>query len=1188
MNCKCGFSTIQKLSRSDNNVARPYFGCSLRNFGGKEGCDFFEWVGADIPRALNSVSSPTAIPQSRGYQLNAKSFSIYPNDAKNQASSGLSHQTMKNDEIGSSSNGGENKSVMHLPALSSKQMNLDVHFHVHCFKENPYSIELSISFLRNVDIENLLRNSFPSEKCRYDSSLKLWIIDFSIYEKLMSYLQSSEYSKFVTISTEIPQFLSRGFDSYLNNLKTIRDANKKDSEIELDIPKSLKDTLLDFQISGIKFIIRRGGKGMIADDMGCGKTIQAISLLFHYRQHWPALLIVPATLVSTWVGQLKQFAPPELLKDEEVVVIKKGSDLIGGKVCIIPYSLMHILVEKRKINTKSYDIIIADETHAIKSKDAKVTAAVMPLLKKSKVTVCLTGTPAINRPVELFTQISSILPNVFRSYDHFTQRYCDPKQKFMQGKNITDVKGSSNASELKKILEGMVMIRRLKQDVLTLPPKIRDVRYCNVDDANILREMSDIKAKLSSITQQMNASSVPDQKRSELQIQRQVIQTQYYCLTGRAKIPSVLLELQKIIQEVTIQREEACAKKDIEDNVKNSTETLGNDSTYIYHDNDNSPSKNDTSNEPMCTSIDKKESCNTILSKLEDDECVFFGSSSEKNQLDLTSNTYHENEVKKSTSTNNASDNICDSSSSASSDSDDPFAVDNQKKRKSVGKKVSRERLSSKKLKASNKSIKSELIGYSIFDDNDNKNDAWNSLLGENALMSEKNTGKKKLKKTKISEKNNDTTSSTSSKKKKTIPDKLEANKKHRLLGEKIIVFAYHRDVMDSIETWLRDEEIRYIRIDGDVSKSARANAINTFQEDDVTNVALLSIGCCSTGITLTRASVTLFAELAWSAGDVMQAEDRTHRIGQQAKFVRLRYLLLRGSFDDAMWDDLQKKIAVLGATVGIATNQKLVGGLTSSDLKRTKSSRSDDLKVSSSQLSQGKLDSFLTTKHAGSELIDQDSEISTPFIYDLNQQKNQIGNICGPIYISQHQHQEPKQSREIEQNKNDTYISTNQLQIGNLIEGATSDVLLNNKFHEKKPLSPNTKARIEENKRKAQERRNAINQKQNSNNITMPLTNKVGHLVDNNHVFNTGSGSTIQVSSESVKRAVVRLSVTNNTTQSNIGPAPSLAAKNLHKPAQLQPPQALLNFELPTKSVSLDQRSTNTICIAKTKKFVD
>ena len=143
--------------------------------------------------------------------------------------------------------------------------------------------------------------------------------------------------------------------------------------------------------------------------------------------------------------------------------------------------------------------------------------------------------------------------------------------------------------------------------------------------------------------------------------------------------------------------------------------------------------------------------------------------------------------------------------------------------------------------------------------------------------------------------------------------------------------------------------------------------------------------------------------------------------------------------------------------------------------------------------------------------------------------------------------------------------------------------------------MSPNTKARIEENKRKAQERRNAINQKQNSNNITMPLTNKVGHLVDNNHVFNTGSGSTIQVSSESVKRAVVRLSVTNNTTQSNIGPAPSLAAKNLHKPAQLQPPQALLNFpneeknnDLPTKSVSLDQRSTNTICIAKTKKFVD
>lgn len=44
------------------------------------------------------------------------------------------------------------------------------------------------------------------------------------------------------------------------------------------------------------------------------------------------------------------------------------------------------------------------------------------------------------------------------------------------------------------------------------------------------------------------------------------------------------------------------------------------------------------------------------------------------------------------------------------------------------------------------------------------------------------------------------------------------------------------------------------------------------------TDVALLSVTACGTGVNLTRASVALFAELHWSPGAVLQAEDRIHR----------------------------------------------------------------------------------------------------------------------------------------------------------------------------------------------------------------------------------------------------------------------------------------------------------------------
>jgi SWI/SNF-related matrix-associated actin-dependent regulator 1 of chromatin subfamily A len=86
----------------------------------------------------------------------------------------------------------------------------------------------------------------------------------------------------------------------------------------------------------------------------------------------------------------------------------------------------------------------------------------------------LSGTPILNRPIEIYPVLSWLLPQDWPSdgYFDFAQRYCGA----YHNRFGWDFSGASNLAELSNRLHSSVMIRRTKAQVLPqLPEKIRTV-----------------------------------------------------------------------------------------------------------------------------------------------------------------------------------------------------------------------------------------------------------------------------------------------------------------------------------------------------------------------------------------------------------------------------------------------------------------------------------------------------------------------------------------------------------------------------------------------------------------------------------------------------------------------------------------------------------------------------------------
>ena len=575
-------------------------------------------------------------------------------------------------------------------------------------------VDVKLNFYPEPNIISIFRE----HQMNYDTELKEWILSFMNYTSLFNALMNLGEFKLnpIPVNTidiifekdkiEQLKFLNQiGKDT--KSKKVIYTIDYKEDYNNMpklnDLPKGLFKSLYRFQRQGIVFGIKKLSRLLIADEMGVGKTVQAIGLSSLYQKEWPVLVICPSSLKYAWRDEVTQWLS-EILDKNEVQVIKHSKNEFKDKIkyYIISYDLSVRMLDK--IIDKNFQYIIADEAHYLKSRTAKRTMALTPILQRAKRLVLLTGTPILAKPMEIFPLLHILRPDKFKGFKEFGMRYCDPKIiRF----GLLDWSGSSNSRELNSILNKL-MIRRLKKDVLSqLPPK----------------------------------------KRQKIEI----------------STDSKVIKQLKIVMEKSSQKFEKLLGTQIE------LDKLG-------------------------INVDDLKT------------------EKEKNE---------EESNKKEKETDKEEESILNRFSKA-------YLMTGQAKLPGI----------------------KDYVNY----------------LVDNSC--------------------------------------------------KFLIFAHHTEVLDEIEDIIIKDKIGYIRIDGKVAVEKRPDLVNKFQSDDDCLVAILSITACATGLTLTKASTVVFAELHFTPSIMIQAEDRAHRIGQESGCVNIHYLFGADTLDLLLFRKLNEKQNIVSTTL--------------------------------------------------------------------------------------------------------------------------------------------------------------------------------------------------------------------------------------------------------------------------------
>ncbi|XP_047310877.1 ATP-dependent DNA helicase DDM1 isoform X2 [Impatiens glandulifera] len=262
------------------------------------------------------------------------------------------------------------------------------------------------------------------------------------------------------------------------------------------VPLLTGGKLKPYQIKGVKWLIalwQNGLNGILADQMGLGKTIQTIGFLAHLKGNGldgPYLVIAPLSTLSNWVNEIERFVPSIKViiyhgnkKERNEIRRKHMPKEVGPNFPIVITSYeMASLDAKKVLKHYKWKYLVVDEGHRLKNSKCLLVKQLKVLQVENK--LLLTGTPLQNNLAELWSLLNFILPEVFESHEEF-ESWFDLSGKYNNEEGSEDIEEKRKAQVVAKLhaILRPFLLRRMKSEVEKMLPRKKEIIiYANMTE----------------------------------------------------------------------------------------------------------------------------------------------------------------------------------------------------------------------------------------------------------------------------------------------------------------------------------------------------------------------------------------------------------------------------------------------------------------------------------------------------------------------------------------------------------------------------------------------------------------------------------------------------------------------------------------------------------------------------------